>query len=54
MALPLIPVIVVAGVGAVSLGGYQFGRKVGEGVGKTVPLLLLTAAAFTVYKALDK
>ena len=48
MPFPLIPILAIGGASALGLGGYQFGRSVGENVGKTIPYI---AGAIVVYMA---
>jgi len=50
MAIPLVVWAGGAALGALGIGSYAAGKEIGEGIGKTVPLLMGATALYLVMK----
>lgn len=54
MPVPIVGILVIAGAGAIGLGGYEAGKQFGEAAGKSVPWLAGSFLAYLAYQAAVK
>jgi len=54
MPAPLIVWGLIAGAGALGIGSYSAGRKVGESIGNSVPYVAGSIAVYMLYQAAKK